>query len=68
MPTDDNIRDEKLQYDIKKEITKISALWSGKIDQYDYLTGGKILPFDKKKRVTEQVKFPYSSLGKAFKN
>ena len=49
MPTDDNIRDEKLQYDIKKEITKISALWSGKIDQYDYLTGGKILPFDKKK-------------------
>ena len=48
MPTDDNIRDEKLQYD-KREITKISALWSGRIDQYDYHTGGKILPFDKKK-------------------
>ena len=57
MPTDDNIRDEKLQYYIKKEITKISALWSGKIDQYDYLTGGKILPFDKKKEWRNKLSF-----------
>ena len=38
-----NIRDEKLQYDISKEATKTSALWSGKIDKYEYLTGEEIL-------------------------
>ena len=57
MPTDDNIRDEKLQYDIKKEITNISALWSGKIDQYDYLKGVKILPFDKIKEWRNKLSF-----------
>ena len=36
MTTDDKIRDEKLQYDINKEIPKISALSSGKIDKYEY--------------------------------
>ena len=36
---DDNIRDEKLQYDIKREAAKISALSSGKIDTYEYPTG-----------------------------
>ena len=37
--TDDKIRDEKLQYDIKREAVEISALSSGKIDKYEYLTG-----------------------------
>ena len=32
MAIDDKIRDEKLQYDINKKVTKISALLSGKID------------------------------------
>ena len=32
MAIDDKIRDEKLQYDINKKVTKISALSSGKID------------------------------------
>ena len=40
----DKINDEKLQYDINREATKISALSSGKIDRYEYLTGEKILP------------------------
>ena len=31
MTIDDQIKDEKLQYDINKEVTKISALSSGKI-------------------------------------
>ena len=31
MTIDDNIRDEKLQYDVKRETTKISALSSGTI-------------------------------------
>ena len=41
---DDKIRDEKLQYNINRETAKISALSSGKIDKYKYLTGEEILP------------------------
>ena len=40
----DHIRDEKLQYDINREVAKISALSSGKIHKYEYLTGEDILP------------------------
>ena len=36
MTIDGQVRDEKLQYDIKREPTKISALSSGKIDKYKY--------------------------------
>ena len=39
MAIDDNIRDEKLQFDIKREAAKISALLSEKIDEHRYLTG-----------------------------
>ena len=42
MTTDYKIRDEKLQYDSKREEAKISALSSGKNDQYEYLTGKEI--------------------------
>ena len=38
------ITDEKLQYDFNSEATKISALSSGKIDKYEYLTGEEIWP------------------------
>ena len=41
---DDQIRDENLQYYINREAAKISTLSSGKIDQYEYLTGEEILP------------------------
>ena len=34
MTIDNQIRDEKLQYNINKEADKISALSSGKIDKY----------------------------------
>ena len=44
MAIDDKIRDEKLQYDINREIAKISALSSGEIDKYEYLTSYKMLP------------------------
>ena len=40
------IEDEKLQYDINRDTTKISALSSGKIGKYEYLTGDEILPFN----------------------
>ena len=55
MTTDDKIRDEELQYNINKEPAKILALSSGKIVQYEYLTGEEILPFDQR-RVIEQAK------------
>ena len=39
MTINDQIRDEKLQYDINREAAKISALSSGKIHpRYEYLT------------------------------
>ena len=59
------IRDEKLQYDINREPAKISALSSGKIDKYEYLTGEEILPSNQQ-QIIEQAKFNYSPLGKAF--
>ena len=44
MTIEDQIMDEKLQYDINREAAKISALSSDKIDKYEYLTGEEILP------------------------
>ena len=44
MTINDQIRDEKIQYDINREAAKISALSSGKIDKYEYLTSEKMLP------------------------
>ena len=65
MTIDDRIRDEKLQYDINREATKISALLSDKIHKYQYLTGKDILPSNQQ-QIIEQAKFPCWSLGKAF--
>ena len=59
------IRDEKLQYDINREAAKISALSSGEIHKYEYLTGEDILPSNQQ-QIIEQAKFTYSPLGKAF--
>ena len=58
MTIDGQIRDEKLQYDINREVAKISALSSGKIDKYEYLTGEEVLPSNQQ-QVIEQVKFTY---------
>ena len=48
MINDDQIRDEKLQYNINREAAKISVLSSGKIDKYEYLTGEEMLPSNQK--------------------
>ena len=53
MTIHDKIRDEKLQYDINREAAKISALSSGKIDKYEYLTGEEILPSDQKRGINK---------------
>ena len=65
MTIKNQIRDEKLQYDINREAAKISALSSGEIDKYDYLTGEDIL-LSNQQQIIEQAKFTYSPLGKAF--
>ena len=39
MTIDNEIRNGKPQYDINREAAKISALSSGKIDKYEYVTG-----------------------------
>ena len=65
MTIENQIKDEKLQYDINREAAKISALSSGKIDKYEYLTGEEILPSNQQ-HIIEQAKFTYSPLGKAF--
>ena len=65
MTINDQIRDEKLQY-INREAAKTSALSSGKIHKYEYLTGEDILPSNQQ-QIIEQARFTYSPLGKAFK-
>ena len=65
MTIEDKTKHEKLQYDISREGAKISALSSGEIDKYEYLTGEEILPSDHS-RMVEQARFTYSPLGKAF--
>ena len=54
-----------IPWTINREAAKISALLSGKIHKYEYLTGEDILPSNQQ-QIIEQAKFTYSPLGKAF--
>ena len=54
-----------LQYNINREAAKISALSSGKLHKYEYLTGEDILPSNQQ-QIIDQTKFTYSPLGKTF--
>ena len=62
---DDKIRANKAQYDLDREAAKISALSSGELETYEYLTGEYL---EYKPKVLEKVKFQYSPLGEALKN
>ena len=64
MTIEDQIKDEKLRYDINREAAKISVSSSGKLDKYEYLTGEEILPSNQQ-QIIQQAKFNYSPLGKA---
>ena len=57
MTIDDQIRHERLQYDIDRQ--------AAKIDKYQYLTGEEILPSNQQ-QIIEQAKFTYYPSGKAF--
>ena len=67
MTIEDKIKDEKLQYGINKEAAKISALPSGKLDKYKYITGEEILPSNQQ-QIIQQAKFNYSPSEKAIEN
>ena len=66
MTIDNQIKDDKLQYDLNREAAKISALSTSKIDEYKYLTGEEML-LSNEKQIIERAKCAYSPLGKAFR-
>lgn len=66
MKINNKIRDENLQCHINREVVKISALWLGKIDKYDYLMGKTILA-SVPSQINQQAKLTKSILRKAFK-
>ena len=59
MTINDQIKDEKLPQNINREAAKISALLSGKLHKYEYLTGKDTLP-STQQQIIEQTKFTYS--------
>ena len=65
MTINDQIKDEKLQYDINWEAAKIFVLSSEKLHKYEYLTGEDI-SLSTQQQIIQQTKFTYSPLGKAF--
>ena len=65
MTTNDQIRDEELQYGINREAAKISALSSGNLHKHEYLTGEDILSSNHQQMI-KQDKFTCSPLGKSF--
>ena len=58
---DDKITANQAQYDLDREAAKISALSSGELGKYEYLTGEDL---GYKPGVAEKAKFEYSPLGK----
>ena len=60
---DDQIKDEKLQYDFNRETGTISTLLTPQIDKYEYLAGEEIL-LSNQKQIIDQAKFTYALLEK----
>ena len=60
---DDKIKANQDQYDLDREAAKISALSSGELEKYEYLTGADL---GYKPDLTQKAKFEYSPLGKVF--
>ena len=65
MTIGDQVKDEKQQYDNNIKFAKISALSSGTINKYEYLTVEGIL-LSNQNQIIEQAKFTYSPLEKTF--
>ena len=60
---DNNIRSNQAQYDLDRQNAKISALSSGELGKYEYLTGEDL---GYKPDVVQKAKFECSPLGQVF--
>ena len=60
---DNKIRQNKADYDLYRKNAKISALSSGKLDKYEYLTGEDL---GYRPDPVQKAKFEYSPLGQVF--
>ena len=60
---DDKIKANKAQYDLDKKTAEISALSSGDLGKYEYLTGQNL---GYRPDVVQKAKFEYSPLGQGF--
>ena len=60
---DNKIRSNRAQYDLDRQNAKISALSSGELDKYEYLTGEDL---GYGPDVVQKAKFNYSSLDQVF--
>ena len=63
MTINHKIRDEKIQYDINREVAIKIALSSDKIEKYEYITSEEIIPSEQIK-IIEQAKYTYSPFSK----
>ena len=60
---DIKIKANKARYDLDRKATKTSALSSGELEKYEYLTGEDL---GYKPGVIQKAKFEYSPLGQVF--
>ena len=60
---DNKIRQNQADYDLYRKNAKISALISGKLDKYEYLTGEDL---GYRPDPVQKTKFEYSPLGQVF--
>ena len=60
---DRKIKQNEAQYDLDRKAAKISALSSGNLDKYKYLTGEDL---NYKPSTVDQAKFDHSPLSKFF--
>ena len=60
---DDKIKANQAQYHLNREAAKMSALSSGELEKYEYLTGEDL---GCKLEVVKKAKFEYSPLVKVF--
>ena len=60
---DDEIKAHKVQYELDREAAKISALSSGELEKYEYLTS-KVLGY--KPDAVQNARFEYCPLGTVF--
>ena len=60
---DNKIRSNQAQYDLGRQNAKLSALSSGELDKYEYLTSEDL---GYKTDVVQKAKLEYSPLGQVF--